>query len=76
VTPLEESLPLGVVPLPVAGPAVRAALTAQARVQAFQAWTTRAQGNALNRIRCLGDVLPAVASVDLVAYLPFLALEG
>ena len=76
VTPLEESLPLGVVPLPVAASAVRAALTVQARVQAFQAWTTRAQGNALNRIRCVGDALPVAASVDLASYLPFLALNA
>jgi hypothetical protein len=75
VTALEDALPLAVVPVAASGSAVRAALLAQARVQAFQAWTTRVQGNALNRVRCLGDVLPAAATVDLASYLPFLALD-
>jgi hypothetical protein len=75
VTPLDESLPLGVVPPSLAAPAVRAALVAQARIQAFQAWTARAQGNALSRIRCVRDVLPTAAAVDLASYLPFLALD-
>jgi hypothetical protein len=75
VTALEDALPLAVVSVSSSASAVRAALTAQARVQAYQAWTTRAQGNALNRVRCLGDVLPAAATVDLASYLPFLALD-
>ncbi len=75
VTPLDESQPLGVVPASLAAPAVRAALVAQARVQAYETWTSRAQGNALSRIRCVGDVLPAAAAVDLATFLPFLALD-
>jgi hypothetical protein len=74
ITALDEALPLGVVPLAMAYDAVRAALTAQARVQAVEIWSVRAQGKALSRIRCLGDVLPAAATVDLTSYLPFLAL--
>ncbi len=74
VTPLDEVLPLGVVPASMARGAVRAALTTQARIQAFQSWTIRAQSNALSRIRCLRDALPPAATVDLGAYLPFLTL--
>ena len=76
VTPLDESQPLGVVPASLAAPAVRAALVAQARVQAYEVWTSRAQGNALSRIRCVRDVLPAAAAVDLATFLPFLALDS
>jgi hypothetical protein len=75
ITALDEVLPLGVVPFSMARGAVRAALTAQARVRAVEAWSVRAQGRALSRIRCLGDVLPAAATVDLASYVPFLALE-
>jgi hypothetical protein len=75
ITALDEVLPLGVVPLSMARRAVRAALSAQARVQAFGSWSVQAQARALSRIRCLGDVLPAAATVDLALYLPFLALE-
>jgi hypothetical protein len=45
------------------------------RVRAVEAWSVRAQGRALSRIRCLGDVLPAAATVDLASYVRFLALE-
>lgn len=76
ITALDEVLPLGVVPLAMADDAVRAALTAQARVQAVETWSVRAQGRALSRIRCLADVLPAAATVDLASYLPFLALDA
>lgn len=76
VTPLDESQPLGVVPASLVAPAVRAALVAQARVRAYEAWRSRAQGNALSRIRCVRDDLPAAAAVDLASYLPFLALDA
>jgi hypothetical protein len=76
VTALDEVLPLGAVPLGLARPAVRAALTAQARLQAVETWSVGAQSRALSRILCVGDVLPASATVDLAAYLPFLALDA
>ena len=76
VTALDEVLPLGAVPLALARPAVRAALTAQARLQAVETWSVGAQSKALSRILCIGDVLPASATVDLSAYLPFLALDA
>ena len=76
VKPLDESQPLGVVPVSLAAPAIRAALVAQARAEAYEVWTSRAQGNALSRIRCIRDVLPAAAAVDLASYLPFLSLDS
>lgn len=76
VTPLDPPLPLGAVPLPVARPAVRRALLAFARLQAYQAWTAVAQEKALARAVCLRDELPAVAAVDLVRYLPLVSLDG
>jgi hypothetical protein len=76
VTALDEVLPLGAVPLVLARPAVRAALTAQARLQAVETWSVAAQSRALSRALCVGDVLPGSATVDLSAYLPFLALDA
>lgn len=77
VTALDEVVPLGALPLSVARGAVRAALLAQARVQAFQGWTVREQGKALNRAQCLGDAMPTATAIDLAAsYLPFLALDA
>lgn len=76
VTALDEVLPLGAVPLALARPAVRAALTAQARLQAVETWSVGAQSRALSRILCVGDVLPGAATVDLASYLPFLALDA
>jgi hypothetical protein len=76
VTALDEVLPLGAVPLSLARPAVRAALTAQARLQAVETWSVAAQSRALNRALCVGDVLPGSATVDLAVYLPFLALDA
>ena len=76
VAALDEVLPLGAVPLALARPAVRAALTAQGRLQAVETWSVGAQSRALSRILCVGDVLPASATVDLSSYLPFLALDA
>ena len=76
ITALDELLPLGAVPLSLARPAVRAALTAQGRLQAVETWSVGAQSRALSRILCVGDVLPAAATVDLSAFLPFLGLDA
>lgn len=76
VTPLSGALPLAAVPLAVARPAVRAALAAFSRRQASEAWTVAAQQRALARLVCLRDELPAVAVVDLAAYLPAVSLDG
>ncbi|MER3408823.1 MAG: hypothetical protein C4306_01665 [Thermoleophilia bacterium] len=76
LTPLEDALPLSAVPLPVARPAIRAALVSFARRQALEAWSTAAQERALARIACQRDDLPAVSTVDLSAYLPVVSLDG
>jgi hypothetical protein len=76
ITPLDQSLPLGAVPLSLARPAIRAALTAFARADALDAWTVVAQEQALRRTTCTADRLPLVGSVDLSTYLPFLALDA
>jgi hypothetical protein len=76
VTAVDEVLPLGAVPLSLARPAVRAALTAQARLQVVETWSVGAQSRALSRALCVGDVLPAAGTVDLAAYLTFLALDA
>jgi hypothetical protein len=54
--------------------AVRLALTAHAREQAFTGWSLARQRSALARIACAHDELPQVDAVDLTDYLPFLAL--
>jgi hypothetical protein len=76
VTPGDPSVPLGAVPLETARSAIRTALTAFARADAFEAWTVAAQERALNRISCSRDALPPVGAVDLSAYLPFLAPDA
>jgi hypothetical protein len=76
VTPLEPAVPLGAVSLSAAQGAVRSALLAYARADAFAGWTMKAQARAQSRAVCIADALPAVAAVDLASYLPFLALEA
>jgi hypothetical protein len=76
VTALDDVLPLAAIPLSVSSAAVRAALEAQARMQAFSSWSVLVQGRTLGRALCTGDVLPAVTTVDLASYLPFLALDA
>lgn len=73
---LGGAFPLGTLPLSVARPAIETALLAFAQADALGAWTVRKQTAALESATCLGDDLPAVSSVDLTAYLPFLAILG
>ncbi len=75
VTPLEQALPLGALPLSRAAPAIRAALSGFARAAAFDAWALKIQESALNRIVCLRDDLPSTGSVDLSSGLPFLGVD-
>jgi hypothetical protein len=75
VTAVEQTLPLGAVPLRLAATAVRTALHGFARGAALDAWALEAQNSALNRIVCLRDDLPSVGAVDLTSYLPFLAID-
>ena len=75
VTPLEQPLPLGALPISLAASAIRSALAGYARAAAFDAWTLRVQASALGRVTCLRDDLPSLGSVDLSLYLPFLAVD-
>ncbi len=76
VTALEGTLPLGAVPLATVAPALRTALLSYARDDAFDSWIVAAEERALKRILCTRDALPAIASVDLASYLPFLAMDS
>jgi hypothetical protein len=72
----DDVYPLGTFPLSVARPTVVAALKEIQRRQVFERWFTRPLRDGLDRLRCRGDELPAVAVVDLTTYLPFLALTA
>jgi len=74
VTPVDDALPLGAVPLGRATPAIRAALRGFARGEAFERWTVGQQRAALNGAICAKDDLPQPSAVDLTSYLPFLRL--
>ena len=74
VKALQDSLPLGAVPVGQARPAILAALRGFARGVAFEHWTVAKQRGALNTATCARDDLPQPAAVDLVQYVPFLRL--
>jgi hypothetical protein len=74
VKALEESSPLGAVPLGRARPAIVAALKAFAQGAAFENWTVARQRGALASATCARDDLPQPAAIDLVQYVPFLRL--
>ena len=74
VTPLDDPLPLGAVPLGKATPAIRAALKSFNRGEAYERWTVGKQRAALNTAICARDDLPQPSAVDLTSYLPFLRL--
>ena len=69
-----DAVPLGELPLGVAQGAIRVALQEFARNDAYRAWTAKRQDSVLKRMDCAHDQLPTVAAIDLVDYLPFLAL--
>jgi hypothetical protein len=74
VTPLDDPLPLGAVPLGRARTAIVAALRGFERGAAFEQWTVSRQRSALNGAICARDDLPQPGAVDLTAYLQFLRL--
>ncbi len=76
VTPLDQALPLGAVPLDQAWPAIRTALVTFARSQAYEDAARKRSESALNRTICLRDDLPDPAAVSVSTYLPFLALSS
>lgn len=72
VHPLENSLPLGAVPLETARLGIGAALRTFVRGELFDRLETSRQTLGLSRLICLRDDLPSVGSVRLSSYLPFL----
>jgi hypothetical protein len=76
VTPLDQSLPLGSLPLDTARPAIRRALLSFARTQAYEDAARKRVESALDRTICLRDDLPNPAVVSVATYLPFLALSS
>ena len=76
VTPTDEALPLGAVPLESARPAIRTTLVSFARTQAYEDAARKRAEAALSRTTCLRDDLPNPAVVAVSAYLPFLALSS
>jgi hypothetical protein len=76
VTPLDQALPLGAIPLESARPAIRTALRSFARTQAYEDAARKRTESALNRTICLRDDLPNPAVVSVSTYLPFLALSS
>ena len=74
VKALQDSSPLGAVPLGRARPAITAALRSFAQGVAFEKWTVGKQRAALVAATCAKDDLPQPAAVDLVQYVPFLRL--
>ena len=76
VTPLDQALPLGALPLDQARPAIRTALRSFAKTQAFEDAARKRAESALNRTICLRDDLPNPAVVSVSTYLPFLALSS
>jgi hypothetical protein len=76
VTPLADARSLASVPLPQARPAIATALKHFARSDAVVRWSAARQRALLDQAICRRDDLPVAASIDLLAYLPFLALDG
>lgn len=75
LTPLDDSVPLGALPLAVARPPLRAALRWFSQGDAFDRWTATRQAQALNQTVCARDDLPQVGAIDLSRFLPFLSLN-
>jgi hypothetical protein len=76
VTPMDEALPLGAVPLESATPAIRTTLRSFARTQAYEDAARKRAEVSLGRTTCLRDDLPNPAVVSVSTYLPFLALSS
>jgi hypothetical protein len=75
VRPLEATLPLAAVPLPLARPAIAAAVSHLAKADAYQAWLEAQEQKLLGTAICAADDVPAPMPVELTDYLPFLALS-
>lgn len=75
VRALEETTPLGVLPLHLARPAAVRELALEQRAELYAAWTLRRQRGAGSRLVCQKDRLPEIGVVALSNFAPFLALH-
>ncbi|HEU5371314.1 MAG TPA: hypothetical protein VFU51_02890 [Gaiellaceae bacterium] len=71
---LGEAAPLGAFPFALAAPAVRTALVAELKDDAFATWVRRRENQSLNDLACAHDALPKPATIDLTDWVPFLGL--
>ena len=76
VRPLESARPLATVPLSRARTSIVAVLTAAARDAKVLHWSATEQNRALRQAVCRRDDLPQPGSIELLSYLPFLALSA
>jgi hypothetical protein len=75
VTALDETMPLGSVPLARARPTISSALLTFARRAKFELWIADRQVYWLRLTTCRRDDLPQPGVVSLAGYLPFLSLD-
>ena len=75
VQALEPVVPLGAVPLSVAGAAVVGALKSMARDRRYEAWLLARQRAEVEQALCRKDELPTPGIVPLTDFLPFLAVD-
>jgi hypothetical protein len=74
VTVLGETAPLAAVPYATALPAIRVALVAELKQEAFAVWLRRRENQNLGSLACQHDQAPLPAAVDLTDWLPYLSL--
>ena len=74
VRAMGKAQPLGTMPLSLVAPAIRVALEAFARGDAFEEWTTRVQTAELANAVCRGDDLPAPGPAQVSTFVPFLSV--
>ena len=76
VTALDETMPLGSVPLAQARQTISSTLLTFARRAKFELWTEERQVHWLRLTTCRRDDLPQPGVVSLAGYLPFLSLDS
>jgi hypothetical protein len=70
---VDLATPLGLLPGDVGRSVIVRALRHASRVERYAAWAERRQERALSELRCVRDRLPAVGSVPLTSWMPYLA---
>ncbi|HUQ21711.1 MAG TPA: hypothetical protein VM049_01720 [Gaiellaceae bacterium] len=73
---VDPETPLGLLPTPVARPAIIRALRHAARAGAYEAWAERRQLALLAELRCTHDRLPSIGTARVTNWLPFLVPVG